>query len=103
MIINEHIVRLLRKTTLTLEDIGKLSPSQFSSLLNEFYLQEGQDNWNNQHSVASIIAAIYNTIPRNNHHVYVASDFLSSNKPIKDMQTNVNSLAKEKGIRLPSK
>jgi hypothetical protein len=103
MIINEHIVRLLRKTSLTLKDIGELSPSQFTELLNEFYFQESQDNWNYQHSVATIIAAIYNTIPRKNHHIYTSNDFISANKPSKDIKSNITSLAQEKGIKLPSK
>lgn len=36
----EAIVYLLRKTSLTLKDIGALTPKQFNALLEELYYQE---------------------------------------------------------------
>jgi hypothetical protein len=102
---NEHIVYLLRKTNLTREDIGKLTPVQFSEILKEVYYQESVDNYRQQHSVASLLAAIYNTIPRKRgSKVYKASDFLNGEMPERNAkQDSVDDIAKERGIRMPSK
>ena len=102
----EGIVYLLRKTNLNREDIGKLSPVQFNAILNELYFQESVDEYRLQHSVASILAAIYNTIPRRQgSKTLKASDFLPGDMPDRNPK-KVNSLekmAEEKGIKLPSK
>ncbi len=102
----EAIVYLLRKTNLTLEAIGKLTPPQFNEVIREVYFQESVDEWRNQHSVALILAAIYNTIPRKQGtKACKASDFLSGEMPTRNPKQydSVNILAEKRGIRLPSK
>jgi len=101
----EHIVYLLRKTSLNLQDIGKLTPRQFNELLKELYFQEAQEEYRKAHSTASILAAIYNTIPKKSHKVYQAKDFLSGDMPARERgeTPSVDELAKKKGIKIPSK
>jgi hypothetical protein len=57
------------------------------------------------HSVASILAAIYNTIPQKpGHKALTAKDFLSGDMPTREGKrpdTNVEILAQKKGIILP--
>jgi len=103
----EAIVYLLRKTSLTRTEIGKLKPDQLNAIVKEVYYQESVENYRNQYSVASILAAIYNTIPQKpGHKALTAKDFLSGEPPSREGKrpdTNVEILAKQKGIILPSK
>ncbi len=102
----EAIVYLLRKTNLTRDDIGRLSPIQFNEILKEVYYQESVDEWRTQHSVASIMAAIYNTIPRKRGSGAIkASDFLKGGMPERQPspQVSLEKMATDKGITLPSK
>ncbi len=102
----ESIVYLLRKTSLTRTEIGKLKPDQLSVIAKEVYYQESVDEYRKAHSVASILAAIYNTIPQKaGHKALTAKDFLSGEPPSrgKKLDTNIEILAKHKGIILPSK
>ena len=102
----EAIVYVARKLHWTREEIGKLTPKQFNELLKELYYQESVDEYRRQHSVASIMAAIYNTIPlKSGHKVLTAKDFLSGDMPTRDgkPKSNVDGLAIKKGIKLPSK
>jgi len=103
----EAIVYLLRKTSLTRTEIGKLKPDQLQSIVKEVYFQESVDEYRKMHSVASILAAIYNTIPQKpGHKALTAKDFLSGDMPTREGKkpdTNVDILAKQKGIILPSK
>ena len=103
----EAIVYLLRKTSLTRSEIGKLKPDQLNAIIKEVYFQESIDEWRKMHSVASILAAIYNTIPQKpGHKALTAKDFLSGEMPTREGKrpdTNVDILAKRKGIILPSK
>ncbi len=102
----EGVVYLLRKTNLTRSEIGKLTPAQFNEILKEVYFQEAVDNYRNQYSVASLMAAIYNTIPRKaGSKSSQAKDFLSGDMPVRGGKklTDIDILAKEKGIILPSK
>ena len=102
----ESVVYLLRKTNLTRTEIGKLTPNQFNEILKEVSFQESIDNYINQHSIATILAAIYNTIPRRaGSKTLQAKDFLSGDMPVRGGRklTDVDILAKEKGIKLPSK
>ncbi len=106
MLTTEQVVYLLRKTSLTRTEIGKLKPDQAIEILREVYFQESVDNYRNQHSVASLMAAIYNTIPRKaGIKTLQAKDFLNGDMPVRGGRklTDVDILAKEKGIRLPSK
>ena len=101
----EAICYLLRKTSLTRSEIGKLKPDQLNAIIKEVYFQENVDEWRKMHSVASILAAIYNTIPqKSGHKALTAKDFLSGDMPTREGKrpdTNVEILAKQKGIILP--
>jgi hypothetical protein len=100
----EQVVYLLRKTSLTRSEIGKLTPAQFNEILSEVYYQESQDIYREQYSVASIMAAIYNTIPRRQgSKVYKASDFIKGESPTRTPPKDYEVLAKERGITLPNK
>ena len=108
MILNtEAICYLLRKTSLTRSEIGKLKPDQLTAIIKEVYFQEAIENYREQYSVASILAAIYNTIPQKpGHKALTAKDFISGDIPTREGKrpdTNVEILAKQKGIILPSK
>jgi len=99
-------VYLLRKTSLTREAIGKLSPKQFKEILKEVYYQESVEIYREQHSVASLLAAIYNTIPRKRgSKIFKASDFLSGDMPEHHSkpQDSIDKMAEERGIKLPTK
>ena len=102
----ESIVYLLRKTSLTLLDIGELTPGQFSEMLTELYYQEAVDEYRRQHSIASIMAAIYNTIPRKRgSKILKASDFLGGDIPERNPkpQDSLDEMAKKRDIALPTK
>ena len=103
---SEEIVYLLRKTSLTLMDIGKLSPLQFNEIIKEVNYQESVDTYREQHSVASLLAAIYNTIPRKRgSKVFKAEDFLSGGMPERNPkpEDSLETLANQRGIKLPTK
>lgn len=102
----EGIVYLLRKTNLSRKEIGELKPIQFNEILKELYYQESIDEWRKMHTVASILAAIYNTIPRKaGRGACKAGDFLSGKMPQRagKKQDTLEELARDKGIRLPTK
>lgn len=102
----EAIVYLLRKTNLTRSEIGKLSPAQFNEIIKEVSYQEGVDEYRRQHSIASLMAAIYNTIPRKRgSKVFKASDFLQGEMPERNPkpQDSLEKLAEDRGIQLPTK
>ncbi len=103
----EAICYLLRKTSLTRTEIGKLKPEQLNAIVKEVSYQESIDEYRKMHSVASILAAIYNTIPQKpGHKALTAKDFLSGDMPTREGKrpdTNVEILAKQKGLILPSK
>jgi hypothetical protein len=101
----EAVVYLARKLHWTRAEIGKLTPMQFSEILTEVYYQESVDNYIQKHSIASILAAIYNTIPRKRgSKAYKADDFLNGTKPERNPVTSeIDKIAEDKGIKLPSK
>ena len=102
----EAICYLLRKTNLTREAIGKLTSAQFQEILKETYYQEATDEYRRQHSVASLLAAIYNTIPRKRgSKVLKASDFLKGDMPERNPkpQDSLDKMAEDRGIKLPTK
>jgi hypothetical protein len=101
----EAVVYLARKLHWTRNEIGKLSPAQFNEILKELYYQESVDEWRKQHSVASIMAAIYNTIPRKRgSKASQAKDFLTNEMPTRNPKIDtVDTLAEKRGIKLPSK
>ena len=101
---NEEIVYLLRKTNLTLREIGKLSPAKFSAILKEVSYQENIDEYRRQHSVALLLAAIYNTIPRQQgSKILKASDFLQKMPERNAKKDSLDKMAEDRGIKLPSK
>lgn len=102
----EAIVYLLRKTPLTLKDIGALTPKQFNELLKELYFQESVDEYRKQYSLATILAAIYNTIPRKSRKALTPKDFLKGEMPTRDIpkkEISIDELAIKRGIKIPSK
>ncbi len=102
----EVICYLLRKTSLTRTEIGKLKPVQLNAIIKEVYYQENVDEYRKQYGIASILAAIYNTIPRKSHRALTAKEFLSSDMPSREGKrpdANIEILAKQKGIILPNK
>ena len=101
----EIIVYLLRTTSLTRSEIGKLSPDQLNAIIKEVYYQESVDEYRRQHSIATILAAIYNTIPRKRgSKVLKASDFLSGEMPTRNKpQNELEQLASKHNVKLPTK
>jgi len=102
----EAVVYLARKLHWTRAEIGQLTPLQFHEILKELYYQESVEEWRKQHSTASILAAIYNTIPKKRgSKVLKASDFLRGGMPERHSkpQDSIDKMAEDKGIKLPSK
>ena len=102
----ESVVYLARKMGWTREEIGRLTPRQFSELLNELYYQESVDEYRRQHSTASLMAAIYNTIPRKRgSKIFKAEDFLGSGMPERNPkpEDSLETMANQRGITLPTK
>ena len=101
----ETDVYILRHTHLTRKELGKLHPKQYNALLSELYYQESVDEWRNMHTVATLLAAIYNTIPRKNRSALNAGDFLSGGIPQREVKEadSIEKLASDRDIRLPSK
>lgn len=102
----ELIIYLLRKTSLTREEIGKLTPGQFMEIAKEVRYQESVEDYRNQFAVAALLAAIYNTIPRKKgSKVHKATDFISGDMPTRRNKADdsVDKLAADKGVRLPTK
>jgi len=91
---------------LTRSEIGKLKPDQLNAIIKEVYFQESVDEYRKIHSVASILAAIYNTIPQKaGHKPLTAKDFLGGDMPTREGKrpdSNVDILARQKGIILPN-
>lgn len=102
----EAICYLLRKTSLARSEIGKLTPNQFSEIVKEISYQESVDEYRKQHSVASLLAAIYNTIPRKRgSKILKAEDFLKGNIPERNSkpEDSLETMADKRGIKLPTK
>ena len=103
----EIICYLLRKTSLTRTEIGKLKPEQLNAIIKEVAYQESVDEYRHAHEIASLLAAIYNTIPQKpGHKPLTAKDFLSGDSPTREGKrpdTEIEILAQKKGIILPSK
>lgn len=98
----EVIVYLARKLHWNREEIGKLAPQQFVDIYNEVAYQESVEQYRNQYAIASLLAAIYNTIPRKRgSKTFQASDFLRGNMPERNPQDSLDKMAEDKGIKLP--
>ena len=96
----EAIVYLARKLHWSLDEIGALTPKQFNELMEELQFQEAQEQYRRDHNVASILAAIANTIPSKSHRTYKAKDFIGQ-EPQREKEKTLKELAEEKGIKLP--
>ena len=102
----EAIVYLARKLHWTRMQIGALTPAQFNEIIKEVSYQESVDTYREQHSVASLLAAIYNTIPRRRgSKTYQASDFLKGEIPERNPkpQDSIDKIAEDRGVKLPTK
>jgi len=102
----EAIVYIARKLGWSRREIGDLTPQQFVDILKELSYQESLEDYRTQHNVASILAAIYNTIPRKKgSKTFKASDFIgeSPQRNATPKENSIELLAKRRGIKLPSK
>ena len=97
---NDAIVYIARKLGWSLREIGELTPKQFNEIMEELQFQESQERYRQDHNVASILAAIANTVPTKSHKVYKARDFIGA-EPAREKERPLEELAKEKGIKLP--
>ena len=104
------VTYLLRKTNMTRRDIGKLKPDQFIDLLTEVHYQEAEEDYQTDSRLASLLAAIANTVPRKPAKTYRASDFLgavpqrvSKDGETLDEKSSLEALAKRFNIKLPVK
>ncbi len=98
----EQIVYIVRKLKWTKDEIGKLNLAQAAEIFNELVYQESVENYLRQYNVASILAAIYNTIPRRGGKILHAEDFMPIERPHRIGESSeVDKLADSEGIRLP--
>ncbi len=96
----EAVVYVARKLHWTLKEIGELTPKQFNEIIAELQFQEAQEQYRQDHNVASILAAIANTVPSKSHKSYKARDFIGK-EPEREKQKPLEELAEKKGIKLP--
>lgn len=107
----EAVVYVARKLGWTREEIGKLTPKQFVALVDELHYQESIEDYNRAFQTASILAAIYNTIPsKRGSRVFKYSDFLTAHPPErinrktpKQPEFTLEDLARQEGIKLPKR
>ncbi len=99
----EAVVFIARKLGWSREEIGALTPQQFVGIYNELAYQESVDVYRQQYSVASILAAIYNTIPRKRGgKTFKASDVFKGEMPARNPKiASLDKMAEDKGIKLP--
>lgn len=96
----EAIVYIARKLHWSLREIGELTPRQFDEIIEEVQFQEAQEQYRQDHNIASILAAIYNTIPRKGR-AHKARDFMGMAEPHRKQEKTLEELAEEKGITIP--
>ncbi len=101
---------LLRKTSLTVEDIGKLGLKQFQDLLEEVYYQEAAAEYQTVMYLGNILAGIANTVHRKNNRTYKAEDIIKVKPPKRASEQGkasdkeeLEALAQRFDIRLPGK
>ena len=105
----EVIVYLLRKTNLSLHDIGKLNPKQFTEIVKEVQRQEALERHEHLSEFAILLATISNApIPRKNWASKSAKDFYpnidnTTSSVDGKTKTNLDKMAEDKGIKLPTK
>lgn len=98
----ETVVYLARKLHWSRKEIGKLTLGQTNALMEELQFQEAQEQYEKDQWLASILAAIYNTIPTKSRKVYKAKDFLGR-APQRGIskEKSLKELAEAKGIKIP--
>jgi len=103
---NETIIYLLRKTSLTRTEIGKLTLDQYTTLLKEVYYQESVEEYWQNYKWAAIMAllktlvGIYTKHPKN----YQVKDFLKGEAPTRNKpQNELEELASKHNVKLPTK
>ena len=99
---------LLRKTGLSLAEIRGLEPAQFRELFEEVAYQEEVAEYQTASYVASLLAAIANTVPRKVNKTYKVSDFLQADRPRRageapTKKEELTALAERFGIKLPAR
>lgn len=97
---------LARKTSWSRKDLQELHPTQLLSFYNEVVFQELQEEWRNQNNIATVLAAIYNTIPRKRgSKSLTAKDFFDVERPTKQEKKKdvITELAETVNIKLPEK
>lgn len=97
----ETIVYIARKLHWSKREIGKLTIEQCNDLMKELQFQEAREQYRQDFSIASILAAIYNTIPTKSRKTYKPRDFLAQQEPKREKEKSLEELAKDKGIELP--
>ncbi|MBA7602015.1 hypothetical protein ES703_09100 [subsurface metagenome] len=97
---NEAIVYIARKLHWSREEIGELTLTQFNEILEELQFQEAQEQYRQDFSIASILAAVYNTIPSKSRKTFKPRDFLGGAEP-KRMDSNLAKAAEAEGIEIP--
>ena len=97
----EAVVYLARKLHWSRKEIGELTPKQFNEIMEELQFQESQEQYRQDHNIASILAAIANTIPSKSHRTYKAQDFMGRAEPQREKAKSLKELAQEQGIELP--
>lgn len=98
---NEAVVYLARKLHWSRKEIGELTTGQANEWIKEIQFQEAQEQYRQDYGVASILAAIYNTVPTKSHKTFKPRDFLGRSEPSRKKEKSLKELAKEKGIKMP--
>ncbi len=102
MVSDEIVCFLLRKTSLALEDIGKLGIIQLMKIYNEVVFQENQERWDSQYNLAYLVSHIHNAMPKGrNSKIWKVEDFYSVKRPTRNKEDKKGTLAEKLGIRVP--
>ena len=100
-------VYIARKTGWTWDYIGELPVAKLVSIYSELIFQESVDKWESNRNLAEVLAAVYNTIPRQKgSKTFSAKDFYDTQQPSRDgvgkvEMDEVDSMADAIGIQLP--
>jgi len=107
---NAGVAFLLRKTSLSLEEIGRLVPQQFEELIREVHYQDSVAQYQTAMYVGNILAALANNVPRKGNRTYKARDFVVMKEPkrpgaeiVSGSKEELEALAKRFSIKLPSR
>ena len=109
--INYTTAYLMRKTSMTLTEIGGLTLKQFREILIEVHYQEAVEDYQIETRLETLLAAIANTVPRKPPKTYKSTDFFKSKPPrrpglgnaVDDEKEQLKLLANRFDIKLPVK